>query len=269
MFANARMYAIDAVSAMHWRTLLEWVIAHADVPVEVIDHPPPAPIASLWQRSDLACALMCGYPLSRAAPAPIPLAAIVPSPARYGRRPVYWSDLVVRADSPWRDVDDVIGKRIAFTVEHSQSGYQAARRFFAERAHTGGSPRLFEAAIGPLVTPLDVVQAIVDGDADVGPVDSYAHDLLRRHRPEVAARLRIVASTSPTPIPPFVASTQTPAHIVEALRGALVAAGEASELAATRDALLIARLKPVVAADYDMLARLAGEADALGYARLQ
>ena len=41
---------------------------------------------------------------------------------------------------------------------------------------------LFEATVGPLVTPRRVVEAIVSGEADAGPLDSYFHDLLRAAR---------------------------------------------------------------------------------------
>lgn len=269
MIANARMYSIDAATSAQWRTLLEWVIARADVPVDIVEHPAPRPLPELWQRTDLACGFMCGYPLSKMTPQPIALAALVPSPPRYASQAIYWSDLVVRADAPWQCIEEVIGHRVAFTSEHSQSGYQAMRRYFAELAARDGSQRLFHSTLGRLVTPMDVVRAIVDGDADVGPVDSYAHDLLRKHEPRLAARLRILATTTPTPIPPFVASAHVPEAIVRALREALLDAGDATELAATREALLIARFEPVSATDYGVLARLASEADALGYTRVQ
>lgn len=269
MIANARMYSIDAATSAHWRALLEWVIARANVPVDIVDHPAPRRLSDLWQRTDLACAFMCGYPLTKMTPRPIALAAVVPSPSRYASKAIYWSDLVVRADAPWRSIEDVIGRRVAYTLEHSQSGYQAMRRFFAEHAARDRSQRLFQSTVGPLVTPRDVVRVVTEGDADVGPIDSYAHDLLRKHEPHVAARLRILATTMPTPIPPFVASAHVPEETVHALREALLDAGRAAELAATREALLIERFEAVSATDYQVLARLASEADALGYAQVQ
>jgi ABC-type phosphate/phosphonate transport system substrate-binding protein len=47
---------------------------------------------------------------------------------------------------------------------------------------------------------------VLRGEIDVGPLDSYVHDLLERHEPETAARLRVVESTAMTPIPLLVAS---------------------------------------------------------------
>ena len=193
MIANARMYSVDAASAAAWRALLEWVLHRAGVEGEVVDHRSPLPLETLWSRPDLGCAFMCGYPFARATPQPIPLVALVPSPERYGGKPVYWTDLVVRDDAPLRTIADAFGRVIAYTTEGSQSGYQAPRRFLAPYARgRGGS--LFASTIGPLITPRHVAEAIVTGAADIGPLDSYAHDLLRQNEPGLASRLRTIAS---------------------------------------------------------------------------
>ena len=267
MIANARMYAIDAVTGAHWRVLLQWVIARAGIDCEVIDYPPPLPLSALWTRDDLGCAFMCGYPLMHAVPAPVVLAAMRPSGAHYRHQPTYWTDLVVRADSPLLTASDALGRRLAYTTEDSQSGYQAPRRFFAsfvDAAH--GS--LFASLVGPLITPRNVVRAVLDGDADVGPLDSYALDLMRRHQPELTASLRTIATTARTPIPPLVAAAGTPPGTLLRLREALLAVADAEELASVREALLIEGFAAVDKADYGVLIDAAREADHLGYARL-
>jgi ABC-type phosphate/phosphonate transport system substrate-binding protein len=267
VIANARMYAIDPVTAEFWRALLEWVIARAGIDCEVIDHPPPKTLSSLWARGDLGCAFMCGYPLVHATPTPLVLAAMRPSPARYGHQPTYWTDLVVRADSSLFTASDALGCRFAYTTEDSQSGYHAPRRLFAPFAGAANG-HLFASLVGPLATPRNVVQAVLDGDADVGPLDSYAHDLMRRHQPELTASLRTVATTMRTPIPPLVAAAGTAPDTVARLREALVAVADAKELASVREALLIEGFAAASAADYGVLIDGAREADRLGYPRL-
>src|ERR1700737_298696 len=135
------MYSIDAATGAHWRVLLEWVIARAGIDCDVIDYPPPLPLPSLWKRRDLGCVFMCGYPLMHAQPAPEVLAAVLPRRALLPSQPTYWTDLVVRADSPLLTVTDALGKKLAYTTEDSQSGYQAPRRFFASFARAAGTPR--------------------------------------------------------------------------------------------------------------------------------
>ena len=128
------MYSVNAATAAAWRALLEWVIARAGVDVEVIDYPPPQPLPALWARDDLAGVFMCGYPFSRAVPQPTILAAPVPAMPRCQGKPVYWTDIVVRADSSIHRLEDSFGKRFAYTAPDSQSGYHAPRHLLAPYA---------------------------------------------------------------------------------------------------------------------------------------
>ena len=267
MIANARMYAISPPVAAAWRTLLLWVIVRADVACEIVDYSAPQPLSELWGRKDLGCAFMCGFPLAKATPAPTVLAAPVPSPAAYGGAPIYWTDFVVRADSPIQELIDIFGRRFAFTTEESQSGYQAPREFFAPYARLHGGT-LFAAAVGPLVTPRRVIEAVLEGSADAGPLDSYVHDLVRAHEPALAERLRTIAKTAPTPIPALVAAPGIAPGDALRLRTALLAVGRAPELAQVRTTLLLEGFVSVPVERYGELIARAGTADALGYPRL-
>jgi len=264
MFANARMYSLNAALAEAWRVLLQWVVDRADVACDVIDYPAPQPLPALWSRADMGCAFMCGYPLARALPRPVVLAAPLPSPARYGGQPVYCTDLVVRAHSAIATMTEAWGQRLAFTTPDSMSGYQAPRRFLAPFAAARGG-KLFAATVGPLITPRAVVDALLAGQADIGPLDSYAHDLLRLHEPELAAQLKVVASTPLAPIPPLVGAPAIDPIAAQRLTEALLAVGGAPELAAQRAALLLRGFARIPASDYHANMAAADEADALGY----
>jgi ABC-type phosphate/phosphonate transport system substrate-binding protein len=258
------MYSVNAATLEAWDALLRWVISAADVAYDVIDYPPPQPLPALWARADLGCAFMCGYPLSKANPAPTVLAAPIPSPAPYEGKAVYWTNLVARGDGPVRTLEDAFGKRVAFTALESQSGYQAPRELFAQQ----GRAPLFSSTVGPLVTPRRVIQAVLAGDADVGPVDSYAWDLLRHHEAAWLSPLTVIATTTPTPIPPLVGAPTLPAEDARRLRDALLAVGNARELADVRDALLLRGFAPATVADYQVLRAAAQAADARGYPTL-
>lgn len=265
LIANARMYSVTAQAAAAWRALLEWVIERARVDCQAIDYPPPKPMASLWARPDLGCAFMCGYPYALATPKPTLLAAPVPSPDAYGGKPMYWTDLAVRADASWIKLEDLFGRRLAYTTEDSQSGYQAARELLAPYARAG---RLFAATVGPLITPRAVAEAVIAGKADMGPLDSYAHDLIRTHEPGLAAQLRTIATTPPAPIPPLVAAPGIATADAERLRSALLDIAQAAELRSIRDALLLDGFVEVEPEDYSVLLERAGDADRNGYPRL-
>jgi len=83
---------------------------------------------------------------------------------------------------------------------------------------------------------------VLRGEIDVGPLDSYVHDLLRRHEPETAAKLRVVDSTAMTPIPLLVASPGIACDAVARLRRALLSCHCEPELAATLGTLLVSQV---------------------------
>jgi ABC-type phosphate/phosphonate transport system substrate-binding protein len=112
-----------------------------------------------------------------------------------------------------------------------------------------------------------VIEHVIEGKIDVGPLDSYVHDLLKRHEPETASGLRTVESTAMTPIPPLVASPAVADDIVERLRGTLMSGAIQTELAATFDVLAITRFAQVNRADYAVLLSQAQEADDGGIVR--
>jgi len=213
--ANARMYAVTPTVKAAWQELFAWVAQDAGVPLAYLDHAAPAPLEALWERGDLGAAFMCGFPFASAAVKQQALAAPIPSPPRYGGKPQYCTDLVVRADSAFVRLSDTFGGRIGWTVEHSQSGYRAVRNHLALR------DARYAEWVGPLVTPRRVIDALLAGEIEVGPLDSYVHDLLRRHEPETAAKLRVIESTAMTPIPLLVASPGVADDAVARLRNAL------------------------------------------------
>src|ERR1041384_4102814 len=253
--ANARMYAVTPAVKAAWQHLFAWVAQASGVPLAYLDHAAPAALETLWERGDLGAAFMCGFPFASAAVKPQLLAAPIPSPPRYGGKPCYCTDLVVLADSAFVALSDTFGGRIGWTVEHSQSGYQAVRHHLALR------DARYAEWVGPLVTPRRVIDALLAGEIAVGPLDSYVHDLLKRHEPETAAKLRVIESTAMTPIPLLVASPGVADDVVAQLRGALLSCHAAPELAATLDTLLLLRFTAVDPADYDMLLAQARAAD--------
>ena len=189
LVANARMYSVTPAVSAAWRALFAWAAGEAGVPLAYLDHAAPAPLEDLWARDDLGAAFMCGFPFASAARKPALLAAPVPSPARYGGAPRYCTDLIVRADSRFARLRDTFGGRIGWTVGHSQSGYNAVRHHLLGQQ---GPQPLYTQWVGPLVTPRRVIDAVLDNTVDVGPLDSYVHDLLKRHDPETASKLRVV-----------------------------------------------------------------------------
>jgi ABC-type phosphate/phosphonate transport system substrate-binding protein len=249
LIANARMYSVSAEAGAVWRELLSGITAQAGVPTTVIDYPPPAPLEDLWSRTDQAAVFMCGLPYSRAEPRPVLMAAPIPSPAEFHGAPHYWSDFVVRKDSALHTVQDAFGQRIAFTVPGSQSGCAAALSYLMAthrdlaadaEALTPLRAPLFSEIVAPTITPMGALAAVVDGTADIAPIDSYALRLLRKFRPDLASAVRVVGQTVRTPIPPLVASAMAATDKERAaLQSAFLEAHQSVSLKRLMDELLL------------------------------
>src|SRR5881296_712385 len=194
------------------------------------------------------------------------LAAPVPSPSRYGQRAVYVTDFIVRAGSPYTRLEETFGKTIAYSTEHSHSGYNAPRHHLLAY-RTAERRTLYGSVLGPLVRQRPVLDAVVEGRADVAAIDGYALDLLRRHAPDVAARVRVIDTTIPAPSAPLVASPGASKETCDALAAALVEAHTVPELRATLDELLLSRFVRVDPRDFDIFLERESGAEAAGYAK--
>ena len=237
--ANARMYSVTPGAKAAWREVLQWALARAEVSVTFVDHDPPRPISELWARDDLGAVMMCGLPYSLRTPQPTILAAPVPSLPRYAGKAIYFSDLAVRADAPYRTLADTFGGCAGYTVKDSQSGYFAFRHHLLSRY--SGRPMPYAAIVGGLVSPRGVIAALADGRIDVGPLDSYCHDLIRAGDPAFAAQVRVLETTAPMPMPPIVATAPIGDAAVRRLREAFLGVAAEPSLADARATLLLER----------------------------
>jgi ABC-type phosphate/phosphonate transport system substrate-binding protein len=131
--------------------------------------------------------------------------------------------------------------------------FNAHLQAFRSRAR----PRLYARTVGHLVNARGVIDALGRGDVDVGPLDSYYHDLLRQDAPAYAAQVRTIASTRWTPIPPLVSTSSLPPEVVDRLRASLQRAVQHPELATERALLLLAGFAFPDASEYDLLAQIA------------
>lgn len=256
------MYNATPGVAALWRELLEGVSAKSGVGLDVIDYPAPAPLSDLWRREDMGCVFMCGWPFRRSDPRPRIIAAPVPEPD-YCSGPNYCSVMAVQNDSSCRSLQDTFGGRIAWTDEGSHSGFNAPRKLLLSHRKNGES--LYRESIGPVITPRASINTVIEGRADVAPVDSYFFQLLKRHEPETVAKVRVVAQTECAPIPVLVAARGVPCETVTALRNALTSAGDDPDFAPLLHRLCLTGFAAIddperyaVTEDWDRAARAAG-----------
>lgn len=266
LIANARMYAVAPGASAAWKRLFGWLTEETGIRLSIIDHAFPAKLDELWRREDLACTFMCGWPWLRMGLGHQVVAAPIPDAAWAGGKAQYVSHFVVRADQAYQRLEETFGARFAFTIDDSHSGYNAPRRHLMR--HRQGNAPLFREIVGPLTTPRRVLEAINEGRADVGPQDSFAFLLMRRHAPELTDGVRVIASTDPMPMPALMASRGADRGMVEALRQALCGLSGQGGMATLLADLCITGFQTLDPAAYELSERWAQEAERGGYRRI-
>jgi ABC-type phosphate/phosphonate transport system substrate-binding protein len=257
------MYDVTPEARRHWHALMTRAAANAELAVECIDHPPPAPLTELWARDDLVLGFMCGLPLATRYPDVQALAAPVTALAE-GDRPTYRSVWLVRADSSFDALPSTFGHRIGWTVEHSHSGFNAPRHaLLAYRSSARES--LYRQSVGPLGDPRSALAALNEDRIDVTAVDAYWWWLLERHDARAARSYRSIGETASASIPPLICSAALAPALAPGLVVGLVELHTDRSAATHCEALGIKRFAPVARTDYARLADFDRAARDAGY----
>jgi ABC-type phosphate/phosphonate transport system substrate-binding protein len=259
-----RMYNAGPKAAAAWARLFKRIFVELALDIRVVAHSWPEPIASLWSRADLCCAFMCGWPFARSTLAMQPIAAPVPSLARYEGLPRYCSEFLVRADTGWNSLDDTFGHRFGWMADDSQSGFNAPRFELSQRIDAS-HPALYREVVGPLGTPARTLAALRAQVVDVVALDGYYLDLCRRHQPDVLEGLRCIATTPWTPIPLLMAAPGVDPRIVARLQARLLTLHESPAYAPLLEDALLARFVAPDAGAYSSLETMARSAVDKGY----
>lgn len=261
--SNARMYAVSPAAEAEWEALIAHVTADAGASFDYLAYAAPQPLEELWRRPDLGCVQMCGYPIALGIAEVAPLASPVPAAPWAEGKAVYRSDLIVRKNAPYDTLADTFGGAVGWTVEHSHSGFNALRRHLLPWRDEGRT-RLYRDSVGHLVTARRVLDSVLDGSIDIGPLDAYWHMLMRKYRPALTEGVRILESTATAPMPAFVAAPALPEETVHRLRASFAAAHTRPWFVRFRDALLIEGFETVTretfapTLEWDRAARAAG-----------
>jgi phosphonate transport system substrate-binding protein len=178
---------------------------------EKLDRPAELVVAADYQRCaadvDHVC-FVCSIPyLLLSAEGRIqmePIAAPILRGRRYGGRPVYFSDIIVRADRPWRSLEELDGRRWAFNEPYSHSGFMVVLYALAER---GATPAFIRGAVEAGFHD-DAIRMVVDGHADWAAIDTQVVDLAVRLEPRLRTQLRVIDTLGPSTIQPVVASAR-------------------------------------------------------------
>jgi phosphonate transport system substrate-binding protein len=213
---------------------------------------------------------ICGLPyvdLTREPPAPVTLlAAPVLAGARYGGRPIYYSDVIVRADSPFQRFSDLRGRRWAYNDRDSHSGYNITRYRLVQMGETQG----FFGAVVEAGWHQRAIAMVVAGEIDAAAIDSQVLAVELRDQPELAAQVRVIDVLGPASIQPVVAGRHVPDDLQAAIQAALL--GMADDADADRAVLargFVERFVAVADGDYDDIREMVAAAAAVGFLTLK
>jgi len=229
----------------------------------VIDVDPWEERRRLLDAGKIDVAWICGLPYVRLADEPQPrfelIAAPVPVGERYLDRPVYFSDIVVRAESPVRSFEDLRGAAFAYNEPSSHSGYEVMKYHLA----AGGYGDAFFGDIVESGSHLASIEMILRGEVDTACVDTMVLDIARKSRPEFDERLRVVNTIGPSPVPPIIASLNLHEEVRLQLREALTGLDGTPRGRSILHRAGPARFAAVTDADYDEIRRMAALADTI------
>jgi ABC-type phosphate/phosphonate transport system substrate-binding protein len=152
----------------------------------------------------------------------------------------YSSALVVRSDSPYTDIGELPWPKVRVAINgwDSLSGYVSLGAACANAVANGQLPQ--SARFGEVrVSGAHVISAAMlrNGEVDLACLDGHTLALLSLQRPEAVEGLRIIGRGPTIPCLPLITNLSSTDHVVDALTGALEAAGTRTSLNDVRDAL--------------------------------
>jgi ABC-type phosphate/phosphonate transport system substrate-binding protein len=252
-----------AVNARFWEALRGLLVEAGlrDVPESLTFDQSPVP-----ERigSEVLFSQTCGYPLEtifagQAIRLGTPCYTV---PGCDG--PTHCGLFIVPAGSPARELADLRGGVFLFNNRHSNSGMNLPRRALAEIAD--GRP--FFAVVTETGSHPGNLDRIARAEADATAVDNVTHAFWSHYRSYAAWRVRVLASTPPSPAIPFVTSVATPPATVQILRKALRVLAHEARYEAVRNGLRLTDIVDVPDTTYRGLLDYEREAGDLGYPAL-
>lgn len=179
--------------------------------------------------------------------------------ARYAGAPVYYSDIVVRRDSPYRDFADLRNASLAYNEPNSHSGFNILRHHLATLGETGG---YFGRAIESGAHQKSL-HMIANAEIDASVVDSTVLEAELAHAPWLHNEIRVISTLGPSPMPPWVMQKSLAPELRAGLRDTLLAMHNDSDGAGILAQWGIAHFAAVDDAAYDPIRSMARTADGI------
>jgi phosphonate transport system substrate-binding protein len=222
-----------------------------------------------FEREEADVGFICGLPyvmLTRREPAPIEvLAAPVIEGERYGGRPIYFSDVIVRADSPLRSFADLRGRSWSYNDPDSHSGYGITRYRLVQMGETGGFfGKVVEAGFHQ-----ESIRMVREGEVDASAIDSQVLAVAMRDDHSLARNVRVIDVLGPSTIQPVVAARALPDGLKSDLQAVMLTMHNDPAVRTELARGLVERFVPVTDATYDDIREMLAAAEAADFLTLK
>lgn len=179
-----------------WSAYLGRHIGH---PVHFVQARSYREIMGLLEAGGLDVAWICGYPfVQKRDPEYLELLAV---PVFEGA-PLYRSYIIAHRDSSIASLAELKGRVFAFSDPDSNSGYLVPQAMLARGGHR---PESFFRLSFFTYSHAETIEAVAEGLAEGGAVDSYVWEYLHKTRPDLTARTRVILRSETFGFPPLVA----------------------------------------------------------------
>ncbi len=224
-------------------------------PAELVQRRSYKEISDLLERSLVDVAFVCGLPyvLDHAK---FGLELLV-APVVYGA-PIYYSYVIVPADSPITRFEDLRGRRYAFSDPLSNSGYLVPTYMLARMGqHADGFFKRYIFTYSHSAS----IEAVAVKFVDAASVDSYVYDHLTATNPRLAAGTRIIDRSPPHGITPVVIRKDVAPELKQRIRRVFLEMDRDPKGREILDHLMITRFVTVPDGHYDSIRDMLGLVD--------
>ena len=212
---------------------------------------------------------LCGLPyvqLARQSRSPVELlAAPVLEGERYRGKPIYFSDVIVRADSPYRSFRNLRGRSWAYNDPDSHSGYNVTRYQLVSMGETNGFfQRVVEAG-----SHQRSIRMVCSGEVDAAAIDSQVLAVELRDYPDLRERLKVIDTLGPAGIQPVVAASRLPDQLKAEVGAVLLSMGGDPAARVHLAPGFVERFVPVTDEDYEDVRAMLTAAEDAGFVILR
>jgi phosphonate transport system substrate-binding protein len=194
-----------------------------------------------------------------------PVAAPVLHGERYAGAPVYFSDVIVHRDSPFRSFEDLRGRSWSYNEPLSHSGYGITRYHLLRMGETSG----FFGEVVEAGFHEESIRMVANAEVDASAIDSQVLAVALRDDPPLRRSLRVIDALGPSTIQPVAVSKRLPEDLREGIRRVLLEIGDDPSCRERLDAGLVDRFVSVDPSSYDDIRMMVDACEAAGFMRIR